>query len=491
MSPRYSLIMIIAIAVMVTTSTLQLSSNSCAGPVVATYFYVWYGEGRHWDSTVIDAPIWGNYSSGNESIIIKQLRLIRDAGIDALFISWWGPGSYEDRVAKKVFSYLPRFGLRAAILLEPYLGNDPYKYDKEWWSGVLAYVKQNFIDAYPDTYFYLDGRPLILAFNPIGMSYEPRRDFPEYSIRIVGNDIDNAKYQDWDLWPDYDTGLSGNLRIRKDGYVAIAPRFDDEHFRPGGVPQYDPDLTQGWYQKQWEWILRNKDRVGIIAIYSWNEYHERSMIEPHSDATAAKDPYYLLNLTREYIAKAKHSANDGEWETPVTVAAALTGAAVITILARKQKHKKQSAQATNMPQHRLARDRASTTSSFLFRHVSRGKYQDNSDQPYKHHKTRRALTSVLSKDLMKWEHKPEQNEADTDPKEVETQPNNSPIKRSHCFILKMNDRADRSKAPVLLSMREQRLGTISWYLSRLDPPMLRRLSLIVALLWYTLGSLLS
>ena len=300
----------------VVLALLALASVACISAVtpeviVCVYFYVWYSsDGRHWGApgdpqwSVLDVPVLGYYDSRDVEVIRWQLGLIREAGIDCLFISWWGPGSFEDMAAQRVFGALREYGLRAAILIEPYRGGDPNLYDRAWWDRVLAYIKENYVDRYPGVYLYLDGKPLILAFNPIGMKYNPSQDYPGYAIRIVGNDIDNAGYQDWDLWPDYDASLTGELRVRRDGYVALAPRFDDEHFRPGGVPAYDPDLSRRWYEKQWEWVLGNLDRVRIVAIYSWNEYHERSAIEPHNDATAAnKDPFYLYNVTKQYIKK--------------------------------------------------------------------------------------------------------------------------------------------------------------------------------------------
>lgn len=62
-------------------------------PIVVVYYYVWYDEeqSRHWNDSsvtrVIDVPIWGFYSSMNETVIRRQLELIRDAGIDGLLIS--------------------------------------------------------------------------------------------------------------------------------------------------------------------------------------------------------------------------------------------------------------------------------------------------------------------------------------------------------------------------------------------------------------------
>ena len=287
-----------AFAVAVLGASLYSSGN---GPLVCVYFYVWYGSGGHWQGTV-DRPVIGFYDSGDPGVVEWQLRLIREAGFDCLIISWWGPGDATDRNAMLVFSRLERYGLKAVIMVEPYLGGDPGLYDGEWWVETVSYIGENYIERYPEAYLRLDGRPLILAFNPIGMAFDPRGVLPNYTIRIVGNDIDNAGYQDWDYWPDYDRGLSGQLRVRRDGYVALAPRYDDEHIRPGGVPPYDPGLEAGWYGRQWRFVIDHRDEVRIVAVATWNEYHERTAIEPHLDPTAAgRDPYLLYRETRGYI----------------------------------------------------------------------------------------------------------------------------------------------------------------------------------------------
>ena len=306
-------------ALLFASTSLAYVSYAEQPPVVAVYFYAWYGEGlggRHWNDSVytpvIDKPLIGYYSSLDLDTIEWQLRLLKQAGVDVLFISWWGPGSYEDRAAKLIFKELGRFGLKAAILVEPYLGNDPSAYNHDWWVKVLNYIYSNYVARYPEAYFRWQGKPLVLAFNPIGMSYKPLD--PRFTVRIVGNDVDNGRYRDWDLWPDYLAPWTSSkhveLRIRKDGYVAITPRFDDRAFCQLGVRSgceqrlVDPDYTLQAYIKQWEWILQHREQVKLIAIYSWNEYHERSMIEPHYDSTKPKkliyDPYAV---TRSYIEK--------------------------------------------------------------------------------------------------------------------------------------------------------------------------------------------
>ena len=291
-----------------TTSTTTTTSTIIPHNItICTYFYVWYGSPDHPWINVIDKPLLGYYNSSDPQIITQQLEWMEEAGIDCLIISWWGPDHYTDTVAQRVFQLLPQYKLKAAIMIEPWLGDEnpdtnTTVYNATWWNNTLQYIQTHYIDVYNQSYLYLDGHPLILAFNPIGMKYRPNTTM--YTIRIVGNDIDNAQYQDWDYWPDYDRNLTGELRIRIDGYVAITPRYDDEHFRPGNVPSYDPNLTMNWYQKQWQWILNNTQNISLITIATWNEYHERTMIEPHYDATApVDDPYYLFNITKEFVHK--------------------------------------------------------------------------------------------------------------------------------------------------------------------------------------------
>ncbi|WP_148676726.1 hypothetical protein [Staphylothermus marinus] len=282
---------------------------------VGIYFYPWYSINpvRHWNesssTTVVDKPIWRFYDSRNTSIINQQLRLIREAGIDFIVFSWWGANSFEDNATRIIVEYLRNYNLKFAIMIEPYLGSDhPEYYNYTFWNNTLNYIKTNYIDPYNDIYVYLDGKPLVLAFNPIGMNYNPSNDFPQYTIRITGNDIDNAKYQDWDYWPDYIDVSNVELKIRIDGFVSIMPRYDDTFLRSSGIC-IDQNYTERLYVREWEWILMRRDQISIVMITSWNEYHERTMIEPHIDYTANVDPYYIYNITKNYIHRLKQDNN--------------------------------------------------------------------------------------------------------------------------------------------------------------------------------------
>ena len=208
-----------------------------------------------------------------------------------------------------------------AVLIEPYLGGAPQLYTWRWWVGVLSYLWTHYVARYPDAYALLNGRPLVLAFNPVGLVHRPEVPFAE--IRIVGNAVNPSGRVDWDLWPDYLAGIrhvaSVELRIRKDGYVAVAPRFDDTLLCALGARQdcssrlLDPLYLDELYEKQWLWIIEHRSEVRIVAIYSWNEYHERSAIEPHWDPVTHRDPFDLLYTTRSYAEELRGGVEGGAW----------------------------------------------------------------------------------------------------------------------------------------------------------------------------------
>ena len=50
----------------------------------------------------------------------------------------------------------------------------------------MKHISRNYIQPHNDVYFKLEGKLLILAFNPIGQLYNPERDFNAYTFRIVG-----------------------------------------------------------------------------------------------------------------------------------------------------------------------------------------------------------------------------------------------------------------------------------------------------------------
>ena len=308
-----------SIAMPVTISDRNASNQSCCPRIVATFYYVWYTPSRWETPTIVDRPIIGFYDSSSRSVIDWQLEKMKRAGIDAVFVSWWGPGSYSDRVAKLVFEELKKFGLKGAILVEPFEGNealDAIKYGPQFWKRVLPYIEKNFIDRFRDVYLTLCGKPLVLTFAPVGLLYLPKTSRIAFRVVAVYTDLLQllGLRAQWDLWPWYlaswaNIGLPIFMVLRSDGYVAVSPRYDDtasciysnRHLCTLRI--LDPSFNTRIYDKEWNWILERYREVCIVAIYSWNEYYERSEIEPHIDASG--NGLYPYVATSFYVHKLK------------------------------------------------------------------------------------------------------------------------------------------------------------------------------------------
>lgn len=263
---------------------------------IGIFYYAWYGEKRHWndceDNTVVDQPYTkyyqGYYSSLNETILYSQLKLIEMANIDFLLVSWFYPGSYEDEATKLLFEVTRKNNLnvKIALMIEPV---DDYDVNATKLERIKTHIMENYVKPYNQHYFYWEGKPLLAFFVPLN----PTRNDSEYSFKVIGE----QPYADWPYW-------SVPPKITKDGVTSVLPRYDDSRLPREKKIVIDETYREGLYDEQWKFVLDNKDKLKLVLIATWNEYHERTMIEPHIDATADPEfyfPDYLYQKTCEYI----------------------------------------------------------------------------------------------------------------------------------------------------------------------------------------------
>jgi hypothetical protein len=277
---------------------------------IGLFYYVWYGEyneqsktGRHWNDsqahTVVDEPILGFYSSQNVSVIEQHLEWFKELGINFLIASWWGPNSYEDNSTKTIFSIVKEneYPIEIAIMVEAFNSSGLYDFKK-----IYDYINETYVVPYGGIYMRLDSLPLVCFFNDntnMTSTEEKQsaiRSFTGYSARIVGQ---TDPYVDWWAWPMSGQNEAPEPRLSRDGYVGLLPRYDDSRLNYSTTTIYDANYTEGLYDKQWNETLRleRSDEVKYLAIYSWNEYPERSQIEPHINSTGS---HILLPFTKTY-----------------------------------------------------------------------------------------------------------------------------------------------------------------------------------------------
>jgi hypothetical protein len=323
-----SLVLVLVVAV---TAVITVSQHKSA-IAVGTFLYLWYGDATTgsgglgspgWNSSsspgggsVVDIPSSGYYVSDSDSTFQTQLGEMQGAGISFAVVSWWGPSSAGEsgainKATLDLFRYLQvaKSGFKVAIMVDAYEGGSNLSASQ--FAQDYAYISSTFVQPFNGSYFYWQGKPLLLFFNPVYPS-EPNDSF---TVRSIGNRPNPIQWTFWDAPAEFLNSSAGSgvnaandegaPVISSDGEVTLVPRIDsyyDRGYQGGSYLRFDPDLAAGLYAEQWSYVLAHVSQVKLVLIYSWNEYHERSEIEPHADYTdGAAGASYLLGLTAQYV----------------------------------------------------------------------------------------------------------------------------------------------------------------------------------------------
>jgi len=275
---------------------------------IGIFYYVWYDPNLSvsWEyPKIADKPVLDYYNSCDPEIIATHLKWISELGINFIILSYWGHYFQWDEWYKFQLSTIHQIfkvakenitNVKLCLMIEPFDRRDQPLYN---YTETYDYIYTNFVEPYPTVYFKYQGKPLVTFFNDPHLT--PNGVYPKddrFTMLIVGGDT----YVDWfytsDLFPYW-----VHEPYPRNRQISVIPRFDDSQYRdPPHI--VDADLTLGVYKKQWEKAinLAKENKIDIITITSWNEYVERTAIEPHYDYTAWNpDPYYLYNMTKNFI----------------------------------------------------------------------------------------------------------------------------------------------------------------------------------------------
>lgn len=293
-------------------------------PKVLAFYYPWYSDNA-WAS--VDTPVLGRYLSQDSDIIRQHLIWAQQAHIDVLIASWWGKNDYTDKAIEKLLVLAEKTPVQIAIyyektpddagrpqdaindfsyLLEKYgrspaffkIDNKPVIFiysravDQLWgqWENIIPTIRERYeiclitdivIDA---TSWYKQVAPFdgLHHYNIIEL-------LDMYSHHFLFMPSVSAIFKMQVLT----TKISGKIST-----VTVNPGYDDS-----SIAERTHHVTVGrrdgiLYRLLWqEAIAANPD---WIIITSFNEWYERSEIEPSQEFG---DLY--LKITARYAAQFK------------------------------------------------------------------------------------------------------------------------------------------------------------------------------------------
>ena len=261
-------------------------------PVLA-YYYLWFTH-HSWNRAKIDYPLIGKYSSGEASVMRRQIEEAKAAGIDGFIVSWKDTARNDQRL-RLLMSVAGQERFKLAMI---YQGLDFYR--KPLPVAEVAAGFQTFCDRYASNpvFFRLGGRPLTIWS---GTWAFPRAAVAKVTgairrkILVLSTEKSLAGFQrlarvtDGDAYywssvnPATDPGYTAKLRAmseaihhdRKYWIAPFAPGFDARLV--GGIHVVPRDGGQTLRSEYSAAVRSSPDVLGLI---SWNEFSENSYVEP-------------------------------------------------------------------------------------------------------------------------------------------------------------------------------------------------------------------
>ncbi|XP_022203365.2 glycoprotein endo-alpha-1,2-mannosidase [Nilaparvata lugens] len=296
-----------------------------------------YPTGRHKPPEDIGSnfyPALGCYSSRDPNIIDKHLKQIHDAGIGVLVVSWYPPNEKDtsDDFFMVLLDAAARHNLHVAPHLEPYEGRnainqlthlkyflnkyanhsalhrmslrekllpvfyiyDSYRIDSSAWRELFSVNGQLSVR---DTKY--DGVFFGLLVDSQHCSEIKKSHFDGFYTYFASNGFSyGSSWKNWSLLARY--ALDNRLLF----VPSVGPGYVDTRVRAWNAASSRHRRHGNYYEVAWRAALAA--RPPLLAITSFNEWHEGTQIEPARPRPDYMDyepegPDFYLNLTNYWI----------------------------------------------------------------------------------------------------------------------------------------------------------------------------------------------
>ncbi|MBQ3507764.1 MAG: hypothetical protein IJA91_04365 [Clostridia bacterium] len=295
-----------------------------------------------WGSGTWDLPLDGPYSSDDRDVIYKHGILLRDAGIDFVFVDWtnntdYDPATMRDkradfRMIEEATDAL--FEVWSTIEGAPKIcifagpghngigsvnnGNHQKKVDQ---------IHRDYVEKYPDLYFRYEGKPLLMCYGATPNQYgaRPRWTDDRFTIRWAtgyvgqqGGLFDTKTLKSHSFWSWEERGAQ-TFTVTKDRRVecitcTAASRAQSSEGEPGYIPAYGRENGMT-LKKQFQ--RANDLGAGMVILVSWNEWTtgEQPSVEVSKDLEPSQvHGTFYYDLLCEQIKKYKGQIPVGDEE---------------------------------------------------------------------------------------------------------------------------------------------------------------------------------
>jgi hypothetical protein len=333
---------------------------------VAAFYYPWYRTvefdraWRHWDEPRFHPPLdissdfypqLGAYSNLDPAVVAQHFAWLREAGVGVIVSSWWGRRGIEEDAVWLLLDMGARYGIQVAFHMEPYSGRTA--------KGLLSDVRYLYIKYGDHPAFYRttassrwspDDRAKGLFF--VWSSRFPDSKSPAVEAGYWREAVDaihdlpdgglvlaDETASEWVDGGHFDGLYSyAVLQSAEGGYNWARALPPGAWYVPGVNPGFSavrirypadtlvPRRDGAAYDERWAGALGVGVEPALVAVTSFNEWHEGTQIEPAAAGASNgrgytyKDygglpPEGYLALTREWVDRFGAMS----WEEPVRV----------------------------------------------------------------------------------------------------------------------------------------------------------------------------
>ena len=320
---------------------------------VAAFYYPWYRNVQvdqnwiHWADGGFHPPLdiasdyypqLGPYSSLDPAVVAQHFAWLRETGVGVIISSWWGQRSNEDTAVPLLLEMGERYGIQVAFHVEPYSGRtastlvSDLKYLYAHYGESPAFFRTTAASRWSP-----DDRPKGLFFlwssrfpdsnqAAVEASYWREAMDAIHALPDGGLVIADETGSEWVDGGHFD-GLYSYAVLEPfgaDAYSWARALPPDAWYVPGVNPgfsavrigyeasTYVPRRDGAAYQERWQAALDAGVEPALVAITTFNEWHEGTQIEPaaagaktgggHTYADFGKlTPDGYLALTRQWV----------------------------------------------------------------------------------------------------------------------------------------------------------------------------------------------